>query len=58
MSDLYLMKKVITLKKIQVAVKTFARHRKVDATLIASAKIPEYKGSISPSRFSGQLPTY
>ena len=39
MSDLYLMKEVITLKKIQVAVKTFAHHRKVDAILIVSAKI-------------------
>ena len=33
------MKEVITLKKIQVAVKNFAHHRKVDAILIVSAKI-------------------
>ena len=30
----------------------------VDAMLIASAKIPERKGSISPSSFYGHLPNY
>ena len=114
MLDLYLMKKVIILKKIQVTMKSFAprlfnrfnldlnrkkreSHEKetkhihasaadllhirvgnliwckrghcktearqidclccgeVDAMFVASAKIPEREGSISPSRFYGQL---
>ena len=32
--------------------------REVDAILIASAKIPERKGSISPSSFYGHLLDY
>ena len=32
--------------------------REVDAMLIASAKIPEYEESISPSSFYGHLPDY
>ena len=32
--------------------------RQLDAMIIASAKIPEHKGSISPSSFYGHLPDY
>ena len=34
------------------------RSRELDAMLIASAKIPEREGSISPSSFYGHLPDY